>query len=389
MIKKLKKLLNKSLLAIINFYLLCNSAIASGFDEHVFIESASFVLVAESQSSLASMFGHSFLKLEGKNRTHALSYYNSIDSSVLSYINVLIGNSNGIFVLMPYHEIKKKYIHDEKRSLLEFKLKLTDKEKENLKNYIKTLENKTDKYNFFYNNCNSQIEKTLSNVNKNYKNNTLKQIVTPLEYAKYLTHSGLVEEIKYIPAKKADRLPKIYEYPSVTKFSLGMNSSGYHFEFNPIYHDKSQTQSFEHEVDSRIFGISFTIKDNTNLELSNIDFFKLTSYEKFTTSIDLGYDSKFRSKFGIGTSFYHNNILLYTIPSFGFRDGDSFISVRNGISAKFFQSFSATMEYEPASDFNTFTASLVFQLSDSVELQTKYSNEDGDSNLFLLLGMYF
>ena len=169
MIKKLKKLLNKSLLAIINFYLLCNSAIASGFDEHVFIESASFVLVAESQSSLASMFGHSFLKLEGKNRTHALSYYNSIDSSVLSYINVLIGNSNGIFVLMPYHEIKKKYIHEEKRSLWEFKLKLTDKEKENLKNYIKTLEKKTDKYNFFYNNCNSQIEKILATVNKNYK----------------------------------------------------------------------------------------------------------------------------------------------------------------------------------------------------------------------------
>ena len=47
------------------------------------------------------------------------------------------------------------------------------------------------------------------------------------------------------------------------------------------------------------------------------------------------------------------------------------------------------MEYEPASDFNTFTASLVFQLSDSVELQAKYSNKDGDSNLFLLLGMYF
>ena len=103
----------------------------------------------------------------------------------------------------------------------------------------------------------------------------------------------------------------------------------------------------------------------------------------------MGYDGHLRSKFGIGTSFYHNNLLLYTIPSFGFRDGGPFISARNGISAKFFQLFSTTIEYEPASDFNTLTASLVFQLSDSVELQAKYSNKDGDSNLFLLIGIYF
>jgi hypothetical protein len=139
--RKLKKLLNKILLAIISSYLLCSSAFAGGFDEHVFIESASFVLVAESQSSLASMFGHSFLKLEGKNRSHALSYYNSIDSSMLSYVNVILGNSNGIYVLMPYREMRASYLGKEKRSLWEFRLKLTEQERYLSKNLIKRLEN--------------------------------------------------------------------------------------------------------------------------------------------------------------------------------------------------------------------------------------------------------
>ena len=387
--RKLKKLLNKILLAIITSYLFCTSALAGGFDEHVFIESASFVLVAESQSSLASMFGHSFLKLEGKNRSHALSYYNSIDSSLLSYINVILGNSNGIYVLMPYKEMKASYLEKEKRSLWEFRLRLTDQEKYLLKNLIKGLEGKTDKYNFFHNNCSSQLEKLLSSVNIAYKCDNIKRIITPLEYAKYLTQKALIEEIRYIPAKKYTHFPKIYEYPSVTRLSLGIHNTGVFFEFSPIYHDKSQTQHFEHEVDSRILGVSCIVANNNLLKIKNIDFFKLTSYEKITTSIDLGYDDSIRSKFGLGTSLYHNNLLFYTIPSFGVRHGNAFVSSRNGISAKISQLLCASAEYELGSDFNVFEASLTFQINDSLELQAKYSHKDGESDVLLLMGVYF
>ena len=185
MLKRLKNRLNKTLLVSISFCLsLCCSAKANdgGFDEHVFIDSASFVLVAESQSSLASMFGHSFLKLEGRNKKHGLSYYNSVNSNILSYLNVIIGNSDGIYVLMPYDEMKHSYVQKEKRSLWEFKLKLSEHERKNLKKAIKQLQGKIDKYNFFYNNCNSQVETLLSSINKDFKYNAIKGVKTPLEY---------------------------------------------------------------------------------------------------------------------------------------------------------------------------------------------------------------
>ena len=290
---------------------------------------------------------------------------------------------------MPYKEMKASYLEKEKRSLWEFRLKLTDKEKHLLKNLIKSLEGKTDKYNFFYNNCRSQLEKLLSSVNIAYKCNNIKRIVTPLEYAKYLTQKELIEEIRYIPAKKYAHFPKIYEYPSVTKLSLGVHNTGGFFEFNPIYHDKSQTQYFEHEVDSRILGVSCIIGDNSLLKIKNIDFFKLTSYETITTSIDLGYDDKFRSKFGLGTSVYHKNFLFYTIPSFGIRNSNAFVSSRNGISAKISQLFCASAEYELGSDFSIFDASLTFQTNDSLEFQAKYTHKKGKSEFFLLMGIYF
>ena len=128
----------KLLLVLIAFFLWNREeSNAGGFDDNVFVESASLVLVAESQSSLASIFGHSFLKIEGRGKVHALSYYNRLDSTVSSFIDVIIGKSEGFFSLLPYREVEDLYINKEKRSIWELKLDYTNEEllilKENIK----------------------------------------------------------------------------------------------------------------------------------------------------------------------------------------------------------------------------------------------------------------
>jgi hypothetical protein len=360
----------------------------SGFDDHVFIDSASFVLVAESQSSLASMFGHSFLKLEGRNKKHALSYYNSINSNIISYINVLLGNSDGIYVLMPYDEMKESYIKKEKRSLWEFRLSLTESEKIRLKSLIKNLEGQTNKYNFFFNNCNSQIELLLSSVNKNFNYTPVKKISTPLEYAKYLTRAGLVEEITYIPSKKVYHIPKIHEYPYITRLSMGYYQNGTIFNFYPIYHDKNQLIHVEREVDSRILGINFLIDKNLNFEVLNFDIFKLTSYDLLTTSIDIGVDHGPRLMFGAGTSLYYKNFFFYSIPHIGYREQKTCISLKSGASIKILPLISASLEYEIGSDFNSLQSSITYKLLDDIDIQIKYILKK-HARVTALIGVYF
>ena len=392
MLTRLKNRLNKTLLLSISFCLsLCYSARANdgGFDEHVFIDSASFVLVAESQSSLASMFGHSFLKLEGRNKKHGLSYYNSVNSSILSYLNVIIGNSNGIYVLMPYDEMKHSYVQKEKRSLWEFRLKLSEQEREQLKALIKQLQGKVDKYNFFYNNCNSQIEALLASVNENFKYNALKGVKTPLEYAKYLTHANLVEEIVYIPSKKTSSLSKIYEYPAVTRFSTGYGRKGMVFNFYPIYHDKSQTINFEREVDSKIFGLNLLLDKKSNLHIENFDIFQLTAYDTITTSIDLGIEDNLRFKLGLGTSCKFDTLLLYAIPHMGLRHEKAFASMKVGATLKLLSIMSAQFEYEKGSDYDSVLAGMTFQLKENLEMQANYLHKKNRSNFLVSFGVYF
>ena len=368
------------------------SAHGGGFDDHVFIESASFVLVAESQSSLSTIFGHGFLKLEGRRGTHALSYYNTFDSTLESFAEVVTGRSEGVYVLIPYKEMRDFYVKEERRSLWEFELQLSEQEKSALKERIGELEGLKDTYNVMYNNCCTQLEDLLCSVNPSFGYAPLKTFKTPLEYAKFLTKQHLVDAIRYLPAGKVapDDIPHIWEYPSSTKFSLGRTGKGTMLELASVYHDKTQPRIFERDVDTRILGLSLLIDDGFDTAPdAAVDIFRLTAYEALTTSVELRYHDGFTCRAGLGSSIRGRNILCYLIPYTGIRENSPFISSTLGITIKGFNRLSGSAEYDWSSDGSRLKYMLTCQIHDDMDIQLSCTREKDETVFSFRLGMYF
>lgn len=379
----------KRILLFLLVFLCAAEAGAGGFDENVFVESASLVLVSESQSSLASLFGHSFLKLEGRGKVHALSYYNRYDLAFFSLLGALFGRSEGFFALLPYREIRESYLVKEQRSLWEFKLKLTREECQALKEHIRVLENRRDRYSFITENCSSKIEKLLSLSNAGYQKRNMKFFITPLEYATSLIERGLVTEITYLPPQKhaGEAVPEIWNYPSSSRFAFSAVKDGVVLELSPIYHDKMQAQFYDHEVDLRLLGVSARI--DRSVRIDAVDVFSLTSYDTLTPSIDIGYRKGLRSMIGLGSTVKMGGVSLYAIPCAGVREDKAVLSARAGGIAKIAGAASLMAEYEDGSDCNTFKAGINIRLSKNYELQSVYSHKGKEHDIMVSLGMYF
>ncbi len=381
-----------TLLSLLLLPAFSTSACGGGFDDHVFIESASFVLVAESQSSLSTIFGHGFLKLESKRGTHALSYYNTFDSTLKSFAEVVTGHSEGVYVLMPYKEMRDSYIKKQRRSLWEFELQLSEQEKAALKERIGELEGLRDTYNFVHNNCCTQMEKLLCSVNPSFEYAPLKTFKTPLEYAKFLTKQHLVDAIRYLPAGKTTPgdIPRIWEYPSTTKFSLGRTGKGTMLELASVYHDKNQPRTFERDVDTRILGLSLHLADDFDTAPdAAVDLFRLTAYEALTTSVELRYHDGFTCRAGLGSSMRGRNVLCYIIPYAGVRENKPFVSSTLGITIKGFNRLSGSAEYDRGSDGSRLKCTLTCQIHDDMDIQLSCIREKGETVFSLGMGMYF
>ena len=379
----------RRILFLLLVFLCATEAGAGGFDENVFIESASLVLVSESQSSLASLFGHSFLKLEGRGKVHALSYYNRSDLTFFSLLDALLGRSEGFFALLPYREMREAYLVKEQRSLWEFKLKLTKEECQALKEHVRVLENRRDRYHFVTNNCNSKMEELLSLSNAEYQKKNMKGFITPLEYSQFLLEHGLVAEITYLPAKKHKdaAMPEVWNYPSSSRLAFSAVKDGVILEASPIYHDKLQAQQYDHEVDLRLLGVS--AKFGRSVKIEGIDVFSLTSYETITPSIDIGYHKGLRSMVGLGSTVRMGRLSLYAIPCAGMREGRAMLSARAGAMAKIAGAASLMAEYEDGSDYNMFRAGVNVRLGKNCELQSVYSLKGKEQNIMVSLRMYF
>lgn len=161
------------------------------------------VFASENLSQPASMLGHIFLKISGKNiighkKSHAISFYTDTDTiniPKLLYDSTVTGK-NGYFTLSPYAEKIELYVDDEQRSLWEYRLLLNETQKELIRLHFSELKNVKFSYFFQKYNC-----ATVINFIVCLSNNTgscANKWVTPKDVIKNAHQLGLIAETHVI-----------------------------------------------------------------------------------------------------------------------------------------------------------------------------------------------
>lgn len=167
------------------------------------IDVISIVFASERVSQPASMLGHSFLKLDGKNASgielrHAITFYTDINTynlPKLLFDSLVIGKP-GFFALSPYDEMQRRYVDEEQRNLWEYELKLTDSQKELIRLHL--LELKSTKLTYFFQkyNCATLLNFVISLSGKSMPENAW--WLTPKDLMKNAQHAGLIRNTRIV-----------------------------------------------------------------------------------------------------------------------------------------------------------------------------------------------
>ncbi len=169
-------------------------------------DTISLIYVSENVADPASMMGHVFFKISGKNergemRAHAVSFYTVIDTVNLPKLLVksLITGMNGYFSLQPYKEVVYRYNVLENRNVWEYALSLSEKQKRLLYYHFWELKDIKLKYLFAGYNCATIIDDMLYIVND--KNSRQRFFwVTPKDVVKKVNKAGLVKKSNLLPS---------------------------------------------------------------------------------------------------------------------------------------------------------------------------------------------
>jgi len=124
-------------------------------------KSVTLVFPAAHINSPASMFGHTFLRINSsynsKLLSYAINYAADADSSkengVVFAIKGLVGGYYGLYSLLPYYEKLKEYRDSEQRDIWEYDLNLTQAETMQMFRHIWELNGTHSYYYFFTENC--------------------------------------------------------------------------------------------------------------------------------------------------------------------------------------------------------------------------------------------
>ncbi len=172
-------------------------------DINEFIEKAPFdelylVFASESVTQPASMMGHTFLKLSGRNvsgetREHAISFYTDADTINFPKLlwESLISGKRGIFSLTPYQQESLKYVGEEQRNLWEFKIRTTDATRRLIRNHLFELRQTRLTYYLHSYNCATVLQNILGLIEKQVPAGA--PWTTPKDVIRQALQSGLIE----------------------------------------------------------------------------------------------------------------------------------------------------------------------------------------------------
>jgi len=178
-------------------------------------QSATLVFPSAHINSPASMFGHTFIRINSsfnsKLLSYAINYSANADkdkeNGVIFAIKGLTGGYLGKYSLLPYYEKLKEYRDTEQRDIWEYDLNLTKHETIRMFRHIWELNNVQTNYYFFTQNCSYEmlwlIEAGRPSIKLRDKFNF--QII-PLETVHETKKAGLIKSFSYRPSKRTKLL---------------------------------------------------------------------------------------------------------------------------------------------------------------------------------------
>ncbi len=173
--------------------------------------SATMVFPAAHINSPASMFGHTFLRINSKHNSKLLSYAVNYaadadpkkENGFSFAIKGLFGGYYGKYSLLPYYEKLKEYRDGEQRDIWEYDLNLNEEETKIMLDHIWELNGTNSHYYFLTENCSYNMLWLIESARPSI---SLRKYfyfeVMPLETIHALKEEGLISQKYYRPSKR-------------------------------------------------------------------------------------------------------------------------------------------------------------------------------------------
>jgi len=177
--------------------------------------SATIVFPSAHINSPASMFGHTFLRInshyKSKLLSYAINYAASIDeektNGISFAINGLVGGYQGQYSMLPYYEKLKEYRDSEQRDIWEYDLNLSKQEVLKMFQHIWELNGSYSDYYFFTENCSYNMLWLLEIANPNiHLRNYFTYHVSPLETIHAMKDEGIIMKESFRDSKRSTLL---------------------------------------------------------------------------------------------------------------------------------------------------------------------------------------
>ena len=178
-------------------------------------QSVSLIFPAGFIESPASMFGHTFLRIDSKYKSKMLSYAinyaadanNKTESGLVFAVKGLFGGYYGKYSLLPYYDKIKEYRDSEERDMWEYDLDLSPTELQQMLRHIWEIHDTYSWYYFFTENCSYNmlwlIEVARESIHtREYFNY---QVIPP-ETIHAIVQEGIVTKRHYRPARRSKLL---------------------------------------------------------------------------------------------------------------------------------------------------------------------------------------
>ena len=172
----------------------------------------SIVFTTERYNSPASVFGHTFIKLESNTIPYVIDYTAKVPDRINSFMyayNGLTGKYKSKYKLMSFFYKDYEYRNSEFRDLMNFNLEFNEDEINNILLHLFEIKNTDQDYYFISRNCSSELIKLLDMGSYNTQlSNDLDLVTLPIDIVYILKKHNLVREI----STQISKLKLFYKY---------------------------------------------------------------------------------------------------------------------------------------------------------------------------------
>lgn len=251
----------------------------------------SIVFANPTLSTPMSYFGHTFIVFNNKNSLNFSKVYSYSaivpeNKTFLELVNASIfGGLRGKYSFSNYYEVKREYIEKEQRSLIHYTLNLTKHEQNILQLKAYETYDELGEYNFFNQNCTTELLGFLRNIRPNTSELTnYSPYFQPSELINLLIKVKLINKPSFVFPALIDELYESYQLKTINEQKLinKLTTSSAGHDLKPI----KLSDSVKHDI-HLIADIKFKYQHEV---LDNFSEINLLTYEQPKAKLNVNHE---------------------------------------------------------------------------------------------------